>query len=108
MDKSYIKYNTSFKVLFISVITIAIFFATLALVNKAEAKPTELECLTEAVYFEARGESFVGQLAVANVILQRVRDYRFPPTVCEVVHAGRYWEGNPIRNRDFFALVIAV
>ena len=61
MDKSYIKYNTSFKVLFISVITIAIFFATLALVNKAEAKPTELECLTEAVYFEARGESFVGQ-----------------------------------------------
>ena len=103
MDKSYIKYNTSFKVLFISVITIAIFFATLALVNKAEAKPTELECLTEAVYFEARGESFVGQLAVANVILQRVRDYRFPPTVCEVVHAGRYWEGNPIRNRCAFS-----
>ena len=53
MDKSYIKYNTSFKVLFISVVTTAIIFATLALVNKAEAKQTEEQCLTEAIYFEA-------------------------------------------------------
>ena len=103
MDKPYIKYPTSFKVLFISMVTIAIFFATLTLINKAEAKPTDEECLTEAVYFEARSESFIGQLAVANVILARVRDSRFPSTVCEVVHDGRYSKGNPVRNKCAFS-----
>ena len=99
MDKSYMKFTKSFKLMFVFIITFALYLVSYIAINKAEAKPTEVECLTEAIYFEARGESFVGQLAVANVILERVRDSRFPPTVCEVVHAGRYWEGNPIRNR---------
>ena len=63
----------------------------------------EEECLTEAVYFEARGETFIGQLAVANVIMERVRSPEFPPTVCEVVHAGVQWNGNPVRNRCAFS-----
>ena len=35
--------------------------------------------------------------------MERVRDHRFPTTVCKVVHAGRYWEGNPVRNRCAFS-----
>ena len=103
MDKSYMKFTKSFKLMFVFIITFALYLVSYIAINKAEAKPTEVECLTEAIYFEARGETFVGQLAVANVILERVRDSRFPPTVCEVVHAGRYWEGNPIRNRCAFS-----
>jgi spore germination cell wall hydrolase CwlJ-like protein len=43
------------------------------------------ECLTEAVYFEARGESLDGQIAVAEVILNRVDSPLYPRTVCGVV-----------------------
>jgi spore germination cell wall hydrolase CwlJ-like protein len=48
----------------------------------------ELDCLTQAVYFEARGESAKGQQAVATVIMNRVRNPRFPKTVCGVVYQG--------------------
>lgn len=43
------------------------------------------QCLTEAVYFEARGESLEGQIAVAEVILNRVDNPLYPRTVCGVV-----------------------
>ncbi len=46
------------------------------------------QCLTEALYFEARGESVKGQFAVAEVIMNRVDSPAFPNTVCKVVHQG--------------------
>ncbi len=45
-------------------------------------------CLAEALYFEARGESLKGQFAVAEVILNRVDSEKFPNTVCGVVNQG--------------------
>ena len=48
----------------------------------------ELECLTEAVYYEARGESARGQAAVAQVIMNRVKHPAFPKSVCAVVFQG--------------------
>ena len=48
----------------------------------------ELDCLTQAVYYEARGESASGQAAVAQVVLNRVRSPIFPKTVCSVVFQG--------------------
>jgi spore germination cell wall hydrolase CwlJ-like protein len=42
-------------------------------------------CLAKAVYFEARGESLEGQLAVAEVVLNRAASGRYPTTVCGVV-----------------------
>ena len=53
------------------------------------AAPTaygDRECLARAVYFEARGEPLEGQLAVAQVILNRVASGRFASTVCGVVN----------------------
>jgi spore germination cell wall hydrolase CwlJ-like protein len=46
------------------------------------------QCLTAAVYYEAASESDAGQLAVAQVILNRVRHPAFPGTVCGVVYQG--------------------
>jgi spore germination cell wall hydrolase CwlJ-like protein len=43
------------------------------------------QCLTEAIYFEARGESLAGQIAVAEVILNRADSPLYPGTVCGVV-----------------------
>lgn len=55
----------------------------------AEARRrADLQCLTEAVYYEARGESARGQAAVAQVVLNRVRHPAFPKSVCGVVFQG--------------------
>jgi Cell Wall Hydrolase len=48
----------------------------------------EQSCLATAVYYEARSESELGQLAVAKVILNRVRDPAYPKTICGVVYQG--------------------
>ncbi len=45
-------------------------------------------CLSEALYFEARGERIKGIFGVAEVILNRVDDPRYPDTVCAVVNQG--------------------
>lgn len=49
----------------------------------------ELHCLSQNVYFEARGERTAGQLAVAMVTMNRVKSKRFPNTVCKVVWQKR-------------------
>lgn len=48
----------------------------------------EWRCLSEALYFEARGEEVDGIFAVAEVILNRVDSPAYPDTVCEVVYQG--------------------
>jgi len=48
----------------------------------------EWACLTEALYFEARGESVMGQFAVAEVILNRVSSTSFPDEICSVINQG--------------------
>jgi hypothetical protein len=45
-------------------------------------------CLSEALYFEARGETVKGQFAVAEVIMNRVAHSRFPDTLCGVINQG--------------------
>jgi spore germination cell wall hydrolase CwlJ-like protein len=50
----------------------------------------EHTCLAQAIYFEARGEPFEGQLAVAQVVMNRVDDSRYPDTVCGVVFQNEH------------------
>lgn len=58
----------------------------------------EQKCLAEAIYFEARGESLEGQAAVAQVVLNRVRNPTYPGTVCGVVYQNKH-----LRNRCQFS-----
>lgn len=53
--------------------------------NGRSYRADALECLSEALYFESRGEGTKGQTAVAEVILNRVDSAKFPNTVCGVV-----------------------
>jgi len=50
----------------------------------------ERQCLAEAIYFEARSEGAMGKLAVAEVVLTRVADKRYPGTICGVVYQGSH------------------
>jgi len=53
--------------------------------NAMQVSDKELWCLSTAIYFEARGETYRGQVAVAQVVLNRVKDHRYPDTICGVV-----------------------
>ncbi|MEM1287933.1 MAG: cell wall hydrolase [Pseudomonadota bacterium] len=55
-------------------------------------------CLAEAIYFEARGEPRKGQVAVAQVVMNRVYHDEFPDTICGVVYQNQHW-----RNRCQFS-----
>lgn len=58
--------------------------ALVATVDAGDLSPA-LTCLAQAVYFEARGEELTGQLAVAQVIINRARSGQFPRDYCGVV-----------------------
>lgn len=54
----------------------------------AQLPDTERQCLARAVYFEARGEPLEGRIAVAQVVLNRVAQRRWRPTICTVINQG--------------------
>lgn len=56
--------------------------------EKARAKSEK--CLTEAIYFEARGEAVRGQIAVAQVVMNRTFSGFYPNTVCGVVYQNKH------------------
>lgn len=57
-------------------------------IARAEFNGAEINCLSEAIYYEARSESFAGQAAVAEVIMNRVRHRAYPDSICGVVYEG--------------------
>ena len=56
--------------------------------SRAEDMVKQTKCLSQAVYYEARSETSAGQLAVAEVIMNRVKDHRYPNSICGVVYQG--------------------
>ena len=50
-------------------------------------KAQDIDCLAKNIYHEARSEPLEGQIAVAQVTLNRVRSSKYPSTVCKVVYA---------------------
>ena len=67
---------------------------------------TALVCLALNIYHEARDQPFLGQVAVAQVVMNRVDDWRYPDTVCEVVQQGPTysWATHyPVRHRCQFS-----
>ena len=62
-----------------------------------------LMCMALNIYHEARNESTMGQLAVGQVVMNRVYDDRFPDNVCDVVKQGKHYNGHPVKNRCQFS-----
>ena len=56
--------------------------------SEAEEMLKQKQCLATAIYYEARSETYSGQLGVAEVIANRVNDHRYPNSICEVVFQG--------------------
>tara|TARA_R100001369_G_scaffold91126_3_gene131644 strand:- start:424 stop:834 length:411 start_codon:yes stop_codon:yes gene_type:complete len=65
-----------------------------------------LACLALNIYHEARGESIEGQIAVSQVVMERVKSPKYPNTICEVVTQGptySYSTNHPIKHRCQFS-----
>lgn len=57
-------------------------------IRESKANMAQAQCLAEAIYYEARSETTSGQMAVAQVVQNRVRSKHFPNTICGVVYQG--------------------
>jgi len=72
------------------------------LIQGVPANPARLDrqtqCLAQAIYFEARGEPLEGQLAVGQVVMNRVESDAYPDTTCEVV-----FQNEGLRHRCQFS-----
>ena len=66
---------------------------------------TAFLCLALNTYHEAKNQSMIGQIAVAEVVMNRVADSRYPNTICEVVKQGPKYKGSdvPVRHRCQFS-----
>jgi N-acetylmuramoyl-L-alanine amidase len=62
----------------------------------------ESNCLATAVYFEARGETLEGQLAVARVVMNRAASGKYPPSICDTVKQP--WQFSFVRHGQFPAV----
>lgn len=60
----------------------------------------ELDCLAKVIYYEARGESEAGKLAVALATLNRVDSPKFPKTVCQVVYQKQQFSWTKKRSQS--------
>ena len=70
--------------------------------------PEQLECMALNIYFESAVEPLAGKIAVSQVVLNRVKEDRWPTTVCGVIKEGptyKNWEGNvyPVKDRCQFS-----
>jgi spore germination cell wall hydrolase CwlJ-like protein len=90
-----------------------------SITTSADEESPEFICLVENIYFESKGESLRGKIAVGVVTLNRVKDPRYPNTICEVVKQGPVRESwktrqdstlaadqrlyNPVRHRCQFS-----
>lgn len=66
---------------------------------------SEVQCLAEAIYYEARGDVLRGKLAVADVVLNRTKSSHFPNDVCKVVYQkGQFsWTKNKYKIKEYKA-----
>lgn len=74
--------------------------------QRIHAKSSDIDCLAKNIYHEARGESVEGQIAVAQVTVNRVKSGAFQSSICNAVYADRQFSwtiGKPKKIKDIKA-----
>ena len=85
----------------VHVITAPKLFRTYRINQVIQVSRRDLECLSRNIYYESRGESMAGKIAVAQVTWNRVRTKRWGETFCSVVYAPHQfsWTFQDVRFR---------
>lgn len=79
-----------FKIISVSIL---LFFSSSTFSNFEKEKNKEVLCLAKTIFYEARGEPLIGKIAVAHVVLNRVKDKNYPNDICGVVHQKKQFSG---------------
>ena len=90
----------------ILILTASVFVTSTANAKGLFAPETnpEMWCMAQNIYYEARGSNRADRIAVADVVLNRVKDTRYPNTICEVVKQGKKLaDGSMKRNACQFS-----
>lgn len=78
--------------------TAVIGLSVFCMAEQLEAKHKEVTCLAKNIYHEARGENIEGQIAVANVTMNRVASSYYPDTVCQVVYQRKQFSWTHLKK----------
>lgn len=87
-------------------VTTAVAYSSTKIIgNTVIASTAREECLALNIYYEARSDNLAGKYAVADVVLNRVQDDRYPDTICNVVFQGKVGTegGTPALNQCQFS-----
>ncbi len=91
---------------FLAILIITILYHGYGRADVYVPKDNDLDCLAQNIYFEAKSESQAGQIAVGQVVLNRVKSSKYPNTVCEVIRQGptyNWTEDFPVRHKCQFS-----
>jgi N-acetylmuramoyl-L-alanine amidase len=65
---------------------------------------SEIDCLAQNIYFEARNQSYAGQIAISHVVLNRMNSSKYPDTACGVIKQSKLNKaGKPIKHKCQFS-----
>ena len=91
---------------FLAILIITILYHGYGRADVYVPKDNDLDCLAQNIYFEAKSESQAGQIAVGQVVLNRVDSPKYPNTICEVIRQGptyNWTEDFPVRHKCQFS-----
>ena len=80
-------------------VSVGLMLFTPVITDIPEDKSASVECLALNMYHEARGQGSAGLLGVSSVVFNRVKDKRFPNTICGVIYQAKLkqnWKGNMV------------
>jgi N-acetylmuramoyl-L-alanine amidase len=69
-------------------------------INETSYEDDNIVCMAQNIYHEARGDNYAGQIAVADVVLNRVEDSRYPNTICGVIKQAKLSEWWLARGKE--------
>jgi spore germination cell wall hydrolase CwlJ-like protein len=94
----------------VSILLLALLLLSNQLTAAKVPMTQELQCLTDNIYHESRGQPFQGQLAVALVTINRTKINKFPSTICGVVYQkGQFtWTTSKLKITDLSAYNVAL
>ncbi len=98
--------NNFYYGMFFVILVLTILFHGYGNADVYEPKDNDLDCLAQNIYFEAKSESQAGQIAVGQVVLNRVNSPKYPNTICEVIRQGptyNWTEDFPVRHKCQFS-----
>ena len=98
--------NNFYYVMFFVILVLTILFHGYGRADVYVPKDNDLDCLAQNIYFEAKSESQAGQIAVGQVVLNRVEHRKYPNTICEVIRQGptyNWTKDFPVRHKCQFS-----